>query len=71
MWGSAEEKSSPKLLCLELSLGFFTSLFVAALELVLARCLDDRWLRLLREQGAWASLAEPRAHSTGVCLLAR
>ncbi|XP_064367831.1 maestro heat-like repeat-containing protein family member 7 [Dromaius novaehollandiae] len=47
------------------------SLFVAALELVLARCLDNRWLRLLREQGAWASLAEPRAHSTGVCLLAR
>ncbi|XP_064366666.1 maestro heat-like repeat-containing protein family member 2B, partial [Dromaius novaehollandiae] len=46
------------------------SLFVAALELVLARCLDNRWLRLLREQGAWASLAEPRAHSTGVCLLA-
>ncbi|XP_067153084.1 maestro heat-like repeat-containing protein family member 2B [Apteryx mantelli] len=45
-------------------------LFVSALELVLARCLDNRWLRLLREQGAWASLAEPRAHTAGVCLLA-
>ena len=41
----------------------------SALEL--ARCLDNRWLRLLREQGVWASLAEPRAHSAGVCLLVR
>ncbi|XP_068797291.1 maestro heat-like repeat-containing protein family member 2B isoform X3 [Struthio camelus] len=45
-------------------------LFVEALELVLARCLEERWLRLLRKQGAWASLAEPWAHMVGVCLLA-
>ncbi|XP_062430974.1 maestro heat-like repeat-containing protein family member 2B [Rhea pennata] len=45
-------------------------LFVEVLELVLSKCLEERWLRLLREQGAWASLAEPQAHSAGVCLLA-
>ncbi|XP_068792625.1 maestro heat-like repeat-containing protein family member 2B [Struthio camelus] len=44
-------------------------LFVEALELVLARCLEERWLRLLREQGVWASLADPQAHTAGVCLL--
>ncbi|XP_068812449.1 maestro heat-like repeat-containing protein family member 2B [Struthio camelus] len=46
------------------------SLFVETLELVLARCLEERWLRLLREQGVWASLADPQAHTAGVCLLA-
>ncbi|XP_068812089.1 maestro heat-like repeat-containing protein family member 2B isoform X1 [Struthio camelus] len=46
-------------------------LFVEALELVLARCLEERWLRLLREQGVWVSLADPQAHTAGVCLLAR
>ncbi|XP_068812456.1 maestro heat-like repeat-containing protein family member 2B [Struthio camelus] len=45
-------------------------LFVEALELVLARCLEERWLRLLREQGVWVSLADSQAHTAGVCLLA-
>ncbi|KAM8807406.1 maestro heat-like repeat-containing protein family member 2B [Eudromia elegans] len=45
-------------------------LFVCVLELVLSKCLDEQWLRLLREQGAWASLSEPQAHCAGVFLLA-
>ncbi|XP_074936548.1 maestro heat-like repeat-containing protein family member 2B [Phalacrocorax aristotelis] len=40
-----------------------------ALELVLSRCMEKRWLLLLLRQGAWAFLENPRAHADGVCLL--
>ncbi|XP_064367442.1 maestro heat-like repeat-containing protein family member 2B [Dromaius novaehollandiae] len=44
-------------------------LSLETLEAVLRTCLDGKWLRLLRQQGAWAALEDPRAHHDGVCLL--
>ncbi|XP_074936370.1 protein maestro-like [Phalacrocorax aristotelis] len=53
-----------------MSLGFlFANPYREALELVLSRCMEKRWLLLLRRQGAWAFLENPRAHADGVCLL--
>ncbi|KAM9585639.1 maestro heat-like repeat-containing protein family member 2B [Morphnus guianensis] len=43
--------------------------YCEALELVLSRCMEKRWLLLLWRQGAWASLKNPQAHADGVCLL--
>ncbi|KAM6043620.1 maestro heat-like repeat-containing protein family member 2B [Theristicus caerulescens] len=43
--------------------------YCKALELVLSRCLEKRWLLLLWRQGAWTFLENPQAHTNGVCLL--
>ncbi|XP_052662542.1 maestro heat-like repeat-containing protein family member 2B [Harpia harpyja] len=43
--------------------------YCGALELVLSRCVEKRWLLLLRRQGAWASLKNPQAQADGVILL--
>ncbi|XP_029891410.1 maestro heat-like repeat-containing protein family member 2B [Aquila chrysaetos chrysaetos] len=43
--------------------------YCEALELVLSRCMEKRWLLVLWRQGAWASLKKPQAHVDGVCLL--
>ncbi|XP_062430966.1 LOW QUALITY PROTEIN: maestro heat-like repeat-containing protein family member 2B, partial [Rhea pennata] len=44
-------------------------LSLETLEAVLRACLHGGWLWLLRKQGAWAALEDPRAHHDGVCLL--
>ncbi|XP_067153105.1 maestro heat-like repeat-containing protein family member 2B [Apteryx mantelli] len=44
-------------------------LSLETLEAVLRTCLDGKWLWLLRKQGAWAALEDPRAHPDGVGLL--
>ncbi|XP_068797081.1 maestro heat-like repeat-containing protein family member 2B isoform X2 [Struthio camelus] len=44
-------------------------LSLETLEVVLRTSLEEKWLRLLRKQGAWAALEDPRAHHDGVCLL--
>lgn len=43
--------------------------YCEALELVLSRCMEKRWLQLLGRQGLWASLRKPQAHADAVCLL--
>ncbi|KAM9584765.1 uncharacterized protein ACIBXB_007794 isoform 1-T1 [Morphnus guianensis] len=69
-FSSATDKSCLEALRSEMSLGFpFTSPYCEALELVLSRCMEKRWLLLLWRQGAWASLKNPQAHADGVCLL--
>lgn len=71
-FSSATEKSSLDVLRPEMSLGFlFPSPYCEALELVLSRCMEKRWLLLLWRQEAWASLRKPQAHADGVCLLTR
>ncbi|XP_076214435.1 maestro heat-like repeat-containing protein family member 2B [Aptenodytes patagonicus] len=46
-------------------------LFLLALELVLGRCMADKWMRLLMNRAVWARLEDPLAHPEGVCLLTR
>ncbi|XP_074898097.1 maestro heat-like repeat-containing protein family member 2B [Buteo buteo] len=43
--------------------------YCEALNLVLGRCMEKRWLQLLGKQGVWASLIKRRAHADAVCLL--
>ncbi|XP_076212542.1 maestro heat-like repeat-containing protein family member 2B [Aptenodytes patagonicus] len=44
-------------------------LFLLAVELVLGRCMADKWMRLLMNRAVWARLEDPLAHPEGVCLL--
>ncbi|XP_059691036.1 maestro heat-like repeat-containing protein family member 2B [Gavia stellata] len=43
--------------------------FLMALELVLGKCMAEKWMRLLMNRAAWALLEDPLTHSDGVRLL--
>ncbi|KAM9610622.1 uncharacterized protein ACIBXB_022314 [Morphnus guianensis] len=45
--------------------------FLSALELVLGKCMAQKWMQLLVNWGVWARLEDPLAHPEGVCLLSR
>ncbi|KAM6197517.1 uncharacterized protein WM294_007357 [Sarcoramphus papa] len=44
-------------------------IFLSAIELVLGKCMAQKWMRLLMHQAVWARLEDPLAHPEGVCLL--
>ncbi|KAM6234891.1 maestro heat-like repeat-containing protein family member 2B [Spheniscus humboldti] len=44
-------------------------LFLLAVEMVLGKCMADKWMRLLMNRAVWARLEDPLAHPEGVCLL--
>ncbi|XP_029862377.1 uncharacterized protein LOC115338069 [Aquila chrysaetos chrysaetos] len=43
--------------------------FLSALELVLGKCMAQKWTQLLVNRGVWARLEDPLAHPGGVRLL--
>ncbi|XP_040977778.1 maestro heat-like repeat-containing protein family member 2B [Aquila chrysaetos chrysaetos] len=43
--------------------------FLSALELVLGKCMAQKWTQLLMNRGVWARLEDPLAHPEGVRLL--
>ncbi|XP_052655745.1 maestro heat-like repeat-containing protein family member 2B [Harpia harpyja] len=45
--------------------------FLSALELVLGKCMAQKWMQLLVNWAVWARLEDPLAHPEGVCLLSR
>ncbi|XP_075581329.1 maestro heat-like repeat-containing protein family member 2B [Pelecanus crispus] len=46
-------------------------IFLSAIELVLGKCMAQKWMRLLMNWAVWARLEDPLAHPEGVCLLSR
>ncbi|KAM6033066.1 maestro heat-like repeat-containing protein family member 2B [Theristicus caerulescens] len=44
-------------------------IFLSAIELVLGKCMEQKWMRLLMNQAVWARLEDPLAHPEGVRLL--
>ncbi|KAM6044703.1 maestro heat-like repeat-containing protein family member 2B [Theristicus caerulescens] len=44
-------------------------IFLSAIELVLGKCMAQKWMRLLMNQAVWARLEDPLAHPEGVRLL--
>ncbi|XP_075583531.1 maestro heat-like repeat-containing protein family member 2B [Pelecanus crispus] len=44
-------------------------IFLSAIELVLGKCMVQKWMRLLMNWAVWARLEDPLAHPEGVCLL--
>ncbi|XP_050770644.1 maestro heat-like repeat-containing protein family member 2B [Gymnogyps californianus] len=44
-------------------------IFLSALELVLGKCMAQKWMRLLVNQAVWARLEDPLAYPEGVRLL--
>ncbi|XP_049666562.1 maestro heat-like repeat-containing protein family member 2B [Accipiter gentilis] len=46
-------------------------IFLSAIELVLGRCMVQKWTRLLVNRAVWARLEDPLAHPEGVRLLTR
>ncbi|CAM9960160.1 unnamed protein product [Bubo scandiacus] len=46
-------------------------IFLSAIELVLGRCMAQKWMRLLMRWAVWACLEDPLAHPEGVSLLSR
>ena len=49
----------------------FARIFLSAIELVLGKCMAQKWMRLLMHRAVWARLEDPLAHPEGVCLLSR
>ncbi|XP_052655736.1 maestro heat-like repeat-containing protein family member 2B [Harpia harpyja] len=45
--------------------------FLSALELVLGKCMAQKWMQLLVNWAVWARLEDPLAYPEGVCLLSR
>ncbi|XP_052655737.1 maestro heat-like repeat-containing protein family member 2B [Harpia harpyja] len=43
--------------------------FLSALELVLGKCMAQKWMQLLVNWAVWARLEDPLAYPEGVCLL--
>ncbi|XP_074725592.1 maestro heat-like repeat-containing protein family member 2B [Strix uralensis] len=46
-------------------------IFLSAIELVLGRCMAQKWMRLLMRWAVWARLEDPLAYPEGVSLLSR
>ncbi|XP_068790031.1 maestro heat-like repeat-containing protein family member 2B [Struthio camelus] len=44
-------------------------LSIRALDAVLCKCIDERWMRVLGKQRTWAFLENPQASQEGTCLL--
>ncbi|XP_074995548.1 maestro heat-like repeat-containing protein family member 2B [Calonectris borealis] len=44
-------------------------IFLSAIELVLGKCVAQKWMQLLLNRAVWARLEDPLAHPEGVCLL--
>ncbi|XP_072703742.1 maestro heat-like repeat-containing protein family member 2B [Ciconia boyciana] len=44
-------------------------IFLSAIELVLGKCMAQKWMRLLVNRAVWAHLEDPLAHLEGVYLL--
>ncbi|XP_072703741.1 maestro heat-like repeat-containing protein family member 2B [Ciconia boyciana] len=44
-------------------------IFLSAIELVLGKCMSQKWMRLLVNRAVWAHLEDPLAHLEGVYLL--
>ncbi|KAM6225550.1 maestro heat-like repeat-containing protein family member 2B [Spheniscus humboldti] len=44
-------------------------IFLSAIELVLGKCMAQKWMWLLVNRAVWARLEDPLAHPEGVCLL--
>ncbi|KAM6106976.1 maestro heat-like repeat-containing protein family member 2B [Phoenicopterus ruber ruber] len=43
--------------------------FLSAIEMVLGKCMAQKWMQLLMNWAVWARLEDPLAHPEGVCLL--
>ncbi|KAM6106983.1 LOW QUALITY PROTEIN: maestro heat-like repeat-containing protein family member 2B [Phoenicopterus ruber ruber] len=43
--------------------------FLSAIEMVLGKCMAQKWMQLLTNRAVWARLEDPLAHPEGVCLL--
>ena len=50
---------------------FSIRLSIKALDMVLCKCIDEKWTGILRKQRTWAFLENPQTHHEGMCLLTR
>ncbi|XP_064360624.1 maestro heat-like repeat-containing protein family member 2B [Dromaius novaehollandiae] len=64
--GRAEEKLVP-VACGEDS--HPCRLSIKALDMVLCKCIDEKWTGILRKQRTWAFLENPQTHHEAMCLL--
>ncbi|XP_067145724.1 maestro heat-like repeat-containing protein family member 2B [Apteryx mantelli] len=44
-------------------------LSIKALDIVLCKCIDEKWTGILRKRRTWAFLENPQTHHEGMCLL--